>query len=56
LPHRIKADSVNIVEGADLQPIVTGNFVLVPRPEHCDPQRSYRVVFTAERANPGASR
>jgi zinc protease len=56
LPHRIKAASVQITEGADLQALVTGNFVLVPRPEHCDPQRSYRVVFTAERANPGASR
>ena len=31
LRHRIKAASVKIVEGADLQPVITGNFMLVPR-------------------------
>jgi hypothetical protein len=55
LPNRIKAASVKITDGADLQPLVTGNFILVPRPEHCDPMLSYRVVFTAERAAAGSS-
>lgn len=52
LPHRIKAASVKITEGADLQPLITKNIVLLPRPEHCDPNKSYRIVFTAERAEP----
>ena len=49
LPHRIKAASVKITAGADLQPLVTSNFILVPRPDHFDPRRSYMVVFTADR-------
>jgi zinc protease len=56
LPHRIKATSVKITDGADLQPLVTSNFILVPRPEHCDPNRLYRVVFTAEGASASESR
>ena len=32
LPHRIDAESVKIVEGAELKPVVTDNFVLVPLP------------------------
>ncbi len=43
LPHRI-AD-VKIIEGADLQPLITDNFLLVPNPGKCDPKRPYRVVF-----------
>lgn len=43
LPHRIGA--VQIVEGADLKPVVTDDFVLVPNPIKCDPDRKYRIVF-----------
>jgi hypothetical protein len=49
LSHRIKASSVKITEGADLQPLVTDGFILIPRPERFDSRRSYRVVFTADR-------
>ena len=49
LPHHIQARSVQIVEGTDLKPLVTGSFILVPDPGRCDPQRSYRVVFRTER-------
>ncbi|MCP5518813.1 MAG: hypothetical protein H7A45_16340 [Verrucomicrobiales bacterium] len=45
LPHRVR--DVKIVLGADLQPVITDDFILVPRPEACDPNRDYRVVFTA---------
>jgi zinc protease len=45
LPHRIQPGRVQILEGADLKPLVTSNFILVPNPGRCDPQRSYRIVF-----------
>ena len=32
LPERIDATSIKIVEGADLEPVVTSNFILVPNP------------------------
>ena len=47
LPQRIQTDSVQIDEGADLQPLITDNFVLVPLPESCDPDRVYRIAFRA---------
>lgn len=45
LPHRVEA--VQILEGQDLSPRVTDNFLLVPNPGECDPTRRYRVVFRA---------
>ena len=45
LDHRIT--KVNILEGQDLQPVITDDFILVPRPATCDPSRPYRVVFRA---------
>jgi len=45
LPHRVEA--VEVLEGQDLSPRVTDNFLLVPNPGQCDPERSYRVVFRA---------
>lgn len=48
LPHRIDAKSVKVVEGADLEPLVTGNFLLVPLPRSDEPKSSYRVIFTAK--------
>jgi zinc protease len=50
LPHRIQAKSVVVVEGANLEPVVTHDFLLVPNPGKCDPKRPYRVVFRASRA------
>lgn len=45
LPRRIGRASV--LGGADLQPVVTENFLLVPLPAACDTNRAYRVVFSA---------
>ena len=45
LPRRIGRASV--LEGADLQPVLTENFLLVPLPAACDTNRAYRVVFSA---------
>jgi len=47
LPHRV--EKVHVLEGADLQPLITDDFVLVPNPGKCEPDRRYRVVFRAER-------
>jgi len=45
LPRRV--EDVEILEGRDLSPLVADNFLLVPNPGECDPDRSYRVVFRA---------
>ena len=47
LPYRIAAESVKIVEGAELEPLVTDNFLLLPLPPGSEPKASYRVVFDA---------
>ncbi len=45
LPHRV-AD-VKIAEGAELKPLVADNFILVPNPGQCDPDKRYKIVFRA---------
>lgn len=51
LPQRIQAASVQVIEGSDLQPLITDNFVLLPLPESCDPERVYRISFRADRVD-----
>jgi zinc protease len=38
---------VEIVEGADLKPVITDDFVLIPNPRECKPGQTFRVVFRA---------
>jgi zinc protease len=45
LPARLT--DVKILEGAELNPVITDDFILVPNPVVCDPARKYRVVFSA---------
>lgn len=40
-----RVGKVRIVEGQDLKPLVTDDFILVPNPGTCDPARKYRVIF-----------
>ncbi len=47
LPHRVT--EIRVLEGHDLQTVVTDDFVLIPNPRRCDPDREYRVVFQAQR-------
>jgi zinc protease len=47
LPQRLT--DVRIIAGAELSPVVTDDFILVPNPCVCDPARQYRVVFQARR-------
>ncbi len=49
LPHRVR--DVVILEGADLHPLVTDNFVLVPLPASQASPGTYRVSFRAAAAN-----
>jgi hypothetical protein len=46
LPHRIT--DIEIVAGADFHPVVTDDFILVPNPRDCDPDRKYVVCFKAK--------
>lgn len=46
LPQRVR--NVKVLEGADLDPVITDDFILVPNPRACDPTRPYRVRFSAE--------
>ncbi len=47
LPHRVQ--DVEILEGAELKPVITDDFLLIPNPRACDPTRAYKVVFKAAR-------
>ncbi len=48
LPHRIEAKSVKVVAGAEMKPLVTDNFLLLPLPRDAEPKAVYRLVFTAK--------
>ena len=45
LPERIQ--NVKIIGGQELSPVIADNFVLIPNPQSCDPNKTYRVEFTA---------
>ena len=45
LPARVR--DVKLVTGAELNPVVADDFILVPNPGVCDPEKPLRVVFTA---------
>ncbi len=48
LPCRIKP--AELLEGAELNPVITDDFVLIPLPSKGDSNRVYRVVFRASQA------
>lgn len=47
LPYRVR--EVQVVEGGDLHPVITDNFILVPRTGPCKKGEAFRVVFTGKR-------
>lgn len=47
LDHRIR--HVTIIEGDDLNPVVTDDFILCPNPRTVDPKREYVIRFAASR-------
>jgi zinc protease len=52
-PERLA--NIKIIEGAELKPVVTDDFILVPNPRTCDTTRRYRVVFEAQPAQKAAA-
>ncbi len=46
-PHRVK--DVRIITGAELEPVVTDNFLLLPKPAEFEKGKTYEVVFKAAR-------
>ena len=46
-PHRVK--DVRIITGAELEPVVTDNFLLLPKPTKFEKGKTYKVVFKAAR-------
>jgi len=47
LPYRLK--DIKIIEGQDLKPVITDDFILIPNPRKCDPKMSYKIRFTASK-------
>jgi hypothetical protein len=47
LPDRVQ--DVEIVEGQDLKPVITDDFILIPNPLKADPAKKYKVVFRAKK-------
>jgi zinc protease len=45
LPQRVR--DIEIVEGKDLRPVITDDFVLIPNPRESRPGQTLRVVFRA---------
>jgi zinc protease len=48
LPRRVSG--VELLAGADLKPVITDDFILVPNPKTYDRNRRYRIVFRARTA------
>jgi zinc protease len=47
LPYRVK--QVKVLEGEALEPLITGNFIMLPKLKDLEAGKSYRVVFKGER-------
>lgn len=47
LDHRI--NHVEMIEGGDLHPVITDDFILIPNPRTVDTSRKYRIRFSAAR-------
>ena len=49
-PNRLK--DIEIITGNEHSPVITDNFVLIPNPKICDPNKPYRVEFKATFVTP----
>ncbi len=45
LPRRIC--DIHVLQGAELHPVITDDFILIPNPRTCSPTKTYRLVFQA---------
>jgi hypothetical protein len=46
LPHPLS--DIQLADGGDLKPVITGQFILIPNPGKCDPAKPYHVTFRAK--------
>ena len=46
LPQR--STQAELLEGVEFSPVITDDFILIPRPAKCNPKRAYRVKFRAD--------
>jgi len=46
-PGAQRVRDVKIIAGAEWNPVVTDDFILMPNPGRCDRAKTYCVVFTA---------
>ena len=45
-PSHLK--DIEVISGANLNPVIADDFILVPNPRDCDPEREYEIVFKAK--------
>ena len=38
---------IKILEGTELNPVITDDFIMIPNPKTCDPKKEYKVIFEA---------
>jgi len=48
-----RLERIEILQGEDLEPLITDNFILIPNPRKPRDGRPYRVVFRAEKTDRG---
>lgn len=46
LPYRV--ENIEILEGSELEPVITDDFILMPNPRRYDASRKYQIRFRAE--------
>lgn len=44
----IRLTEIKITQGAELNPVITDDFILIPNPGKCDPAKDYTVRFTGK--------
>ena len=52
LPERLK--NIEVIEGKELSPLITDNFIMLMEPGKFEEGKTYDVVFKAERIEPSA--
>ena len=43
-----RIEEIKILEGKELNPVITDDFIMIPNPRTCDPRKEYKVVFNAQ--------
>ena len=43
-----RIEEIKILEGKELNPVITDDFIMIPNPRTCDPGKEYKVVFNAQ--------